>query len=73
MLVCGLMSVIILNNLVKEWSESIVRVVGSGINTDTGVGPLSSREDTLSEGESELISSVLALFPDVFGKALLEE
>ena len=69
MLVRWLVTVILLNDLVHEWSEGIVRVVGSGINTNSGVGPLGSREDTLFEGESELISSIFALLPNILGQA----
>ena len=45
--------------------------MGTGIDTDTGAGPLRSREDGLSEGETEFISSILALVPDFLGEALL--
>jgi len=47
--------------------------VGTGINTDTGVGPLGSREDALSESETELVSSVFALFPNFTSKAFRKE
>ena len=69
MLISNLMTVILLNDLIHEWSEGIIRVVGSGINTDSGGGPLGSREDTLLEGESELVSSVFALLPNILGQA----
>jgi len=72
-LVSWLVSVVSLDNLVHEWSEGVVRIVGSGVNSDTRVGPLGSREDGLSESEAKFISSILALFPDFLGKALLEE
>jgi len=45
--------------------------MGSSINTDTGASPLRSREDGLSEGETEFISSVFALVPDFWSKAFL--
>ena len=47
--------------------------MGTGINTDTGGSPLRSREDGLSEGETEFISSVFALFPDLLGKAFVKK
>jgi hypothetical protein len=72
-LVSWLVTVISLDDLVHEWGEGIVRVVGSSVNSDTGVGPFTSREDALSESESEFISSILALLPNILGKALLEE
>ena len=73
MLVRWLVTVILLNNFVHEWSKGIVRVVGTSINTDTRVGPLGSREDSLSESETEFISSVFALFPDLLGKAFVKK
>jgi hypothetical protein len=65
--------VVSLDDLVHEWSESIVRIVGSSIHSDTRVGPFTSRENALSESESEFISSILALLPNISGKALLEQ
>jgi hypothetical protein len=47
--------------------------VGSGIDTDTRVGPFGSREDTLSESETEFISSVFALVPDFWCKTFGKE
>jgi len=62
-----------LDDLIHEWSEGIVRVVGTSINTDTRVGPLGTGEDALSESESEFISSILALIPNLLGKAFVKE
>jgi len=67
------MSVILSDNLVHEWGESIVRVVGSSVDTNTRVGPFSSGEDSLFERETVFVSSVFACFPDIWGKALLEK
>jgi hypothetical protein len=69
-LVTGLVAVIRLNDLVEERSEGVVRIVGSSIDTDSGISPLGTGEDALLEGETEFISSVLALFPDLRSKAL---
>jgi len=44
--------------------------VGTGIDTNTRVGPFGSRENALSESETEFISSVFALIPNISGKAL---
>jgi len=66
-------TVILLDDLVHEWSKGVVRIVGAGIDTNTGVGPLGSGENSLSEGETEFVSSVLAFLPNVWGKALGKE
>jgi hypothetical protein len=47
--------------------------VRTSINTNTRVGPLATREDGLSEGESKLISSIFACLPDIRSKALGKE
>jgi len=72
-LVSGLVSVIRLDDSVHEWSEGIVRVVGSSIDTDTGVGPLGTGHNSLTEGETEFISSVFALLPDFWSQTFGEE
>jgi len=65
--------VIFFDDFIEEWSEGIVRIMGTSIHTDTGVSPLGSREDTLSESETKLVSSVFALFPDILSQALHEK
>ena len=72
-LVCGLVTVIRLNDLVHEGSEVIVRFVRTSINTNTRVGPLGTGEDRLLEGVAVLVFTVLALLPDIAGKAFVEE
>ena len=72
-LVSGLVSVIRLNDSVHEWSEGIVRVVGSSIDTNTGVGPLATGHNSLTEGETEFISSIFALLPDFWSQTFREE
>jgi hypothetical protein len=42
MLVSLGVTVIIVDNLVEEGSESVVGVVGASINTNTGVGPFAA-------------------------------
>jgi len=73
MFVRWFMSVIGFDDLVEEWGESIVGIVGSSIDTDTGVSPFRSGEDGLSESETEFISSIFALLPNVFGEAFLQK
>jgi hypothetical protein len=72
-LVCGLVTVVALDDLVHEGCEIVVGFVGSGVNTDAGVGPLGTGEDSLAEGEAILVLAVLALLPHVAGQALVEE
>jgi hypothetical protein len=72
-LVCGLVTVIRLNDLVHEGSEVVVRFVRASIHTNTRVGPLSTGEDRLLEGITILVFTVLALLPDIAGKALVEQ
>lgn len=72
-LVGGLVAVVDFNDLVHEGSEVVVRLVGASIDTDAGVGPFGAGEDSLLEREAVLVLAVLALLPDVTGKALGEE
>ena len=73
MLVCWAVTVVFLNNLVKEWSKSVVAVVAASINTDSRVGPLAPREDSLLETESIFVFLVLKLLPNVTGEALRQK
>jgi hypothetical protein len=73
MLVSLGVTVIIVDNLVEEGSESVVGVVGASINTNTGVGPFAARENCLLEGESKLILGVLKLLPNLGSEALRQE
>jgi len=72
-LVGGLVAVVGLDDLVHEGSEVIVRLMGASIDTNAGVGPLGTREDSLLESEAVLVLTVLALFPHIAGEALVEE
>jgi hypothetical protein len=65
--------VISLDDFIEQWGEGIVRVVGSSVDTDSGVSPLGSREDSLLERETVFVSSVFAFLPDIRGKALGKE
>jgi hypothetical protein len=72
-LVSWLMTVIGFDDLVEEWGKGVVGIVGSSVDADTRVGPFGSREDSLSESETELISSVFALLPEISGEKLLKK
>jgi len=69
MLVSLTVTVIVLDNFIEKWGESIVGIVGSSVDTNTRVSPLGSGEDTLLEGETVFIFLVLAFFPNIWGKA----
>ena len=70
MLVVGTVTVIGLNYLVHEGSEVVETFVGTTINTNARVSPFGTREDGLFKSEAILVFPILALFPDLRGKAL---
>ena len=72
MLRCLSMTVVLLNNLVHKRSKGSVRVVGSGVYTDSGVSVFAAREDGLLEGETSRILLILELVPDIAIKALAQ-
>jgi len=72
-LIVGAVAVVSLNDLVHEGGKVVVGLVGATVDTDTGVGPFAAGEDALSEGETVLVLSILALFPDITGEALREQ
>ena len=57
------MFVVVFNDLVEEWCECLVAIVGTGVAANARVGVLASREDSLSEGEAELVFLILQLVP----------
>jgi hypothetical protein len=65
--------VIVLNDLVEEGSKDLIAIVGASVAADAGVGVLAAGEDSLSEGEAELILLVLQLVPNLSWKVLHEE
>jgi len=69
----GSVTVVGFDDLIHEGGEIVVRFVGAGVDTDAGVGPLGTGEDSLLEGVAVLVLAVLALLPDVAGEALGEE
>lgn len=56
--------VVVLNDLVEEKSEGLVGIVRSSVATNTRVGVLAAREDSLSEGETGLVLLVLQSVPN---------
>jgi hypothetical protein len=73
MLVLLGVAVILVDDLVEEGSEGIVRIVRSSINTNTWVGPFAARVDSLLESESKLVLLVLELLPNLRSEALGKE
>ena len=65
--VLGVLSVlmVVLNDLVKEGSEGLVGVVGTGVATNAGVSVLGAREDGLMESEAILVLLALQLVPNL--------
>jgi hypothetical protein len=70
MLVVGTVAMVGFNDFVHEGSEVIETFVGTTINTNARVSPFSTREDGLFKSEAILVFPILALFPDLRGKAL---
>jgi hypothetical protein len=69
----GAVLVVVLDDLVKELGEGLVRVVGASIGTDAGVDVLASGEDTHLEWNTGGILLVLVLIPNFLGKVLGDE
>jgi hypothetical protein len=57
--------VVVLNNQIEEGSKGLVGIVRASIDTNAGVGVLAAGEDSLSEGEAELILLVLQCVPNL--------
>ena len=62
------MSVIIFDDLVEELSVLGIRVLGTGVDTDTRVEVLASREDTFLEAVVVGTGLVLVHFPILLGE-----
>ncbi len=73
MLISLAVSVIFIYYFIEERSEGVVRVVRTGIDTDTRLSPLAARIDGLLKCESILIFLVLQLFPEFGGQALAKQ
>ena len=72
-LVGGGVGVIRLDNLVEERSEGVETLVAASVNTDSGVGPFATGEDTLLESISILVFSIFAGIPHVTSENLGEK
>ena len=66
----GVVFVVVLDNLVEELVEGLVRVVGASVSTNAGVDVLASREDAHLEGDTTSIMLVFVLIPDFLGEVL---
>ena len=58
------MSMILLNNLVKQVCECGVRVMRPSVDSNTRVSVLAAGEDSLFKSEMELVFTVLQLLPN---------
>ena len=65
MFVVGAMTMVGLDNSIHEWSEVIVTLMGTSVDADTRIGPLTAREDGLAEGKAVLILAIFALLPNL--------
>ena len=70
MLVRWFVTVVLLDDWIKELSEGGVRVVRTGVDTDAGIEVLDSREDAGPERDTGSIGLVLILLPDCLGQVL---
>ena len=66
-------SVVLENDWVEKVSELLVGVEGSGVDTDSRVEILATREDAGLEGNSVRVSLVLILVPDGLGAVLAHQ
>lgn len=61
--------VVVLDNLIEELVEALVRVVGTCVEADTGLWVLDSGEAHELEGNAAGILLILVLLPDFLGEA----
>jgi hypothetical protein len=64
---------VFLNNFIHHWGKSGIRVVTSGINTNSRIDVLASGPNGLLERETVRVLLVVKLVPDILGQALAEE
>ena len=69
----GTVLVVVLDDAVKELVEGLVRVVGAGVGTDSGVDVLAAGEDAHLERDTAGVLLVLVLIPDLLGEVLGNE
>ena len=67
------MSVIVLNDLVEEWSKNSVRIVTSRVNTNSGIDVFASRENGVLEIKTKFIFLSFATVEDFFGEVLAKK
>ena len=73
MFVAGLVTMVRLNDLIKELTEDSIRVLRASVAADTRVNVLSAREDTSLERNTILISLVMIGIPDFLCEVLAHE
>lgn len=71
--VAGLVTMVLLNDLIKELAEDSIGVLRASVAADTRVNVLSAREDTSLERNTILITLVMVGLPDVFCEVLAHE
>ena len=64
MFVLPLMSMVLRDNLFKQFAKSCVRVMASSIDAYSRVDVLATGEDGLLESEAKLVMGVLKIVPD---------
>jgi hypothetical protein len=67
------MSVILQDDWVKEIFELLICCSGSGVDTDSRINILASREDASLKGHTECIRLVMVLVPNSLGTVLADE
>ena len=72
MLVRRLVAVVLLDDRVEQLGELGVRVVRAGVDTDSGIEVLDSRENASLEGNAGSIDLIFVLFPDFLRHSLAE-
>lgn len=64
------MLVVVLDNLIEEFAEFLVGIVGSSVGADSRLDVLNSGENAGFEGDSELVTLFTVFVPDLFGQIL---
>ena len=73
MLIAGTVTMIVLNDPIKEVLERDIRVLRASIDADSRVNVLTSREDAGLEGNSFRIALIVVFVPDFLSKVFTEE
>lgn len=56
--------------MIEEFVELGVSIVGTSVNTDTGIDVLNTGEDASFESNTVLVLRILVFLPNVLGEAL---